>query len=106
MEGRTDPCSDLQDTEAATAGHMTICPRSLCYELFTVFSTTRVTSHVARQLIRHLSIANIAANNFRKSKDFLQSLRRHYAMSLRHNFLSAIMQNENVAQGNFMQKPY
>jgi hypothetical protein len=38
-----------------------------------------------------------------KSKDFLQILRRPYAMSLRHNFLSAIMQNEKVFQGNFMQ---
>jgi hypothetical protein len=46
------------------------------------------------------------ANNFRKSKDFLQTLRRHYAMSLRHNFLLAIMQNENVVQGNVMQEPY
>lgn len=82
--GRTDPCSDLQEPEAVTAGHMTICPRPLCYELFTAFSTTCVTSHVARQLIRHLSIAKITANNFRKSKDFLQTLRRHYAMSLRH----------------------
>jgi hypothetical protein len=50
---------------------------------------------------QHISIAKITANNFRKSKDFLQTLRTHYAMPLRNNLLSAIMQNKKCCSKKF-----